>query len=164
MRISPSVADRICLEIDSLADAISRVNNSDRLTPEFKFAAPAGHPLVHFKRFYEQLGLNLSRKSSPKQRPQEAPVDTTPPTQITLPFPMAPFTTPPSSDNPIDPQYSSGSAATASSGAESKDEFYTDSCANAFVAGSLYSLDTWLQQVAWYRETRCQLHHTYVAQ
>lgn len=97
-----------------------------------------------FGHFYQQLSLILTRDSPPSQRSRELPVNTTSRTQIVLPSSATAPATPPPSGNSINPQYSSGSSATFSSGAEEKEEHYTDSFANAFVFASYESLRNWL--------------------
>jgi hypothetical protein len=154
----------ICLGIDILVNAFSMVNNSDRITPEFNFYASPDHPLMLFGHVYQQLSLILTRDSPPSQRSREPPANATSRTQIVLPSSAATPTTPPPSANPVNTQYSSGSSATFSSGAEEKDEHYTDSFANAFVFASYESLRNWLQPLAWYDETNCRLQHSYAAQ
>jgi len=154
----------ICVEIDALADAFSSVNNSERITSKFNFYPSPNHPLVLFRPFYQQLGLVLTRDSpSNQQRKREPPPTTTPHTQIVLPSTDVP-TTPPPSENPINPQYSPGSVATASSAAEEKAEHYTQAFVNAFVYGSHESLRQWLDPFVWYHERDYRVQHTYPAQ
>ena len=155
------MANVACIGIDALADAFSNVNNSDRITPQYNFYPSPDHPLMHFGDFYEQLSLILTRDQPPNHGSRERPLNTNSRTQIVLP--SSP-TTPPPSPTPINPQYSSGSSATASSAAEEKDEHYTHSFANAFVYASQQSLRNWLESFAWYRDTQYKLRRSYAAQ
>ena len=139
------------------------MNNSDRIPPEFNFDASSHPLLIRFEHFYQQLGLILTRDSPSNQRPRDPPLNTNPRTQIVLPSTAAPSTPPPSA-NPVNPQYSSGSSGTASSGAEEKDEHFTHSFANAFVYASYESLKKWLEPFAWYHETNCRVQHSYASQ
>ena len=159
---SSLIANLIFIEIDALANAFSSVNSSDRITPEFNFYPSPDHRLMLFGPFYQQLGLILTRDSPPNQRLREPPLNPNSRTHIVLPSVAAPSTPPPSA-NLVDPQYSSGSSATASSGAEEKDEHYTQSFANAFVYASHESLRKWFGPFAWYHETNCRLQHSYAA-
>jgi hypothetical protein len=144
-------------------DAFSSINNSHRITPEFNFDATS-HPLLsRFDQFYEQLSLILTCDSSPNQGRKKPPLNPSSRTQIVLPSSTVAPTTPPQSTNAINPQYSSGSSASASSQAEEKDEHYTQSFATEFVYESYKLLLKWLQPIAWYRETKYKLRHPYAA-
>ena len=152
----------IFIEIDALADAFLNVNNSDRITPQFYFNASSHPLLIRFEYFYRQLGLILTRDSPPNQSSREQSQNTTSRTQVVLPSTAAPSTPPPST-NRINPQYSSGSSATASSRTEEKDEHYTQSMANVFVYASYESLRTWLEPFTWDQEMNYRLQHSYAA-
>lgn len=141
------------VEINTLAQAFTSVNNSNRITPKFIFNRSSYPQLVNFRQFYRQLSLIISRDGPLVHGPLDPP---SPPTQIVSPFTTSvPTTPPPSSANPVDPQYSG------SSGAESKDEHYTDLCAYEFVRDSYEVLEDALQQHTWYRETDYQLQQMY---
>lgn len=134
------------------------VNDSHRITSEFKFDDAFRPRLIRFEGFYQKLRLILSRKPSSEDQ-QGKPVDATPPPQTVMPTTSVSPTTPPPSTNSVDPQYSSTSNVTVSSKAESTDEHFTQSLANVFIYASYQSLKKSLSSIAWYRETNYELQH-----
>jgi len=161
---APFLVDQDCIDIDVLVNAMLSVNNSERITPEFRFTASSHPRLILFQGFYQQLSLVLARDRSPNQTRRETPLVSTPPRQVASPPPAADPSTPPLSANPVDPQYSSGSIATVSSGAESKDESITDAFTNGFVSACHFSLQDSLFPVSWFRDTDYRLEHSYAEQ
>ena len=143
------------IEINTLAQTFTTVNDSNRITPKFVFNRSSYPQLVNFRQFYRQLSLIISHDGPLNPGPEDSPSKTTPPTQITSPISTVVPTTPPPPANPVDPQYSG------SSGAESKDEHYTHLCAYEFVKASYELLEDTLQHHAWYRETDYQLQQMY---
>jgi len=157
--LSYSVANKH-QEIENMAKEFETVNAAGCITPTFDFDDSSHPSLIRFDQFYQKLRLILSRNpsTSTKHR-QEAPLHTTPPTPIVSPLAIP--TTPPPSQNLVNPHYSSASNVTASSAAESTDEHFTQSLANIFVYGSYRSLLKSLNSIAWYRETNYKLQHEY---
>ena len=147
-----------CQEIDGIANEFERVNGSGRINPGFEFDDSSHPQLFRFEQFYQKLRVIVSRNPLSTSRPRDSP-ETTPPTQTTSPSAANLPTTPPPSTNPVNPQYSSTSNVTASSGAESTDEHFTQSLANEFLYGSYRSLLKSLNSIAWYSHTEYKLQH-----
>jgi len=157
----PFPVNKYCVDIDTLVNAMLSVNNSECITPEFRFTASSHPSLIRFEPFYGQLRLVLSRDAPPEQIRRETSPGSTPPPQLASPPSATDPSTPPPSPNPVDPQYSSGSIATASSGVESKEESVTDAFTNAFLSGCHFSLQDSLCRVSWFLETEYTLEHEY---
>ena len=158
---SPFLVNKYCVDVDTLVNAMLSVNNSERITPEFGFTASSHPALIHFGPFYQKLRLVLSRDAAPDQIRRETSPGSTPPPQLASPPSATDPSTPPPSANPVDPQYSSGSFATASSGVESKEESVTDAFTNAFLSGCYFSFPDSLRRVSWFHETEYTLEHEY---
>jgi len=62
---APFSVDKHWVDIDALVNAMLSVNNSERITPEFRFTASSHPLLILFQGFYEQLSLVLTRDPSP---------------------------------------------------------------------------------------------------
>ena len=92
---APFPVNKHCVDIDSLVNSMLSVNNSERITPEFRFTASSHPPLILFQGFYEQLSLVLARDPSPDHPQPQTSLDITPPRQIASP--------PPATDPPHHP-------------------------------------------------------------
>ena len=56
----PFPVNKYCVDIDALVNAMLSVNNSETITPEFRFTASSRLPLILFQGFYQQLSLVLT--------------------------------------------------------------------------------------------------------
>lgn len=157
----PNVLTNLHQEIENLAKEFEKVNGSQRITPDFEFDDSTCPRLIRFDEFFQKLKVIVLRNPSAVP-PRGESLDTTPPTQTVLPAgSVIPTTPPPPSENLVNPQFSSTSNVTMSSGAESTDEHFTQSLANVFVFASFKSLIKSLNSIAWYRDTRYKLQHGY---
>ena len=143
------------VEINTAVNDFTSVNNSNRITPQFAFNPASCPRLFRFSRFYKQLRLIMSSENT---KPIDLPTSPTPPTQLTSPVPPADPTTPPAKTNPADPQYSG------SSGGESKDEHFTNTCVFEYVSSAHEFLEPALAEHIWYRGTDCVLAQVYMGQ
>ena len=135
----------LILEIDRIATGLASVNNSEEITPTFKFNVESHPSIFRFERCFLDLRQILRRASEhPKQKARSASPQT--PTE-TLPPPET-HTTPPQQLQGNDVF---NSPASTLSNRSAKAEHYTHTFANNFLGATLLSLERHLNNsVAWY--------------
>ena len=102
--------------IDQVADELAKVNNSNKITADFKFDKLDHHSLMLFGKFYNHLNQTIRKESDSPTAPTTAQT-ATPPFQTVVPPNLRHFS--PSTES--------------TSSRESTDEHFTQSTANAFL-------------------------------
>jgi hypothetical protein len=128
--------------VDAIAEKLGNVNNSNRITPDFKFQISDHPSLVRYERFYDHF-TQVMLKEQRADPTLTSTRQTTPTGQNTV---------------PLNPQYSSSTESTSSR--ESKPEHHTQAAAGDFLWAALKTVEHMLQNFSWYQDGNYNLEHT----
>lgn len=134
--------------VDTVAAELERVNNGNRITPDFEFRPNREvADMLRFDPAFLQLSNILSRNETPSFTPQSLSPDTTPLTQTVPPTHLQSTATPflhlTFSANP---RYSTESSGSNESGPEAP----SNSFVMAFLEATFLSVKAELDEVKWY--------------
>jgi len=144
----------LILEIEKLSSQLASVNDGNELTPEYKFNVNNCPKLIRFEQSFRDLSLILRRdeqRCTPVLTSTSTPMFTTPDQQFAIPD-AAVFRTPEQDQQVLLERMSIGkdSPHSTESNRSAKSEHHSATFANQFFRATYYSLETLLDQKAWF--------------